>query len=160
MEKYTLLIGCVLLLVIIAVLALRPGRSAISKVKAKPLMTSREREVFAMIEQAAPQYRVHAQVALGALLQPLLGLNKQERARARNSYSQKIVDYVLEDRLTGAVIALIELDDRTHDVSKDSRRDALTQAAGYRTLRLPTGRLSGSDVGGRLQALLVPTKVT
>lgn len=81
-------------------------------------------------------------------------LNQGARARARNSYSQKIVDYVLEDRATGTVIALIELDDRSHNSSKDGRRDALTQAAGYRTVRLPAGRVYPAKIAAQLQTAL------
>ena len=33
------------------------------------------------------------------------------------------------------VITLIELDDRTHDAAKDQRRDSITGAAGFPTLR-------------------------
>jgi very-short-patch-repair endonuclease len=36
------------------------------------------------------------------------------------------------------VIALVELDDRTHRASKDAARDAMTAAAGYQTIRIPS----------------------
>lgn len=72
MEKYLVLVGFIML-VVVAFLALSAGRTATPKVRPKPLMTAREREVFAIIESAAPQCRLHAQVALGALLQPLAG---------------------------------------------------------------------------------------
>jgi very-short-patch-repair endonuclease len=52
----------------------------------------------------------------------------------RGRYSQKVVDFVLLD---GAfeVVALVELDDRTHRLEKDAARDAMTAEAGYVTLR-------------------------
>ncbi len=33
------------------------------------------------------------------------------------------------------MLALVELDDRTHSAKGDRQRDALTKAAGYRTIR-------------------------
>ena len=47
------------------------------------------------------------------------------------------VDYVVEDRASGRIMLLIELDDRTHNASKDRDRDQLTARAGYTTVRLP-----------------------
>jgi very-short-patch-repair endonuclease len=102
-------------------------------------MTKREREAIVLIERSLPNCRVHAQVAMGALVKAKTGLSKAQHAAVRNRFNQKIVDFVLEDRSTGNVVALVELDDRTHDAAKDSRRDALTLAAGYRTVRIPAG---------------------
>jgi very-short-patch-repair endonuclease len=52
----------------------------------------------------------------------------------RGRFAQKVVDFViLDDALE--VVALVELDDRTHRLEKDAARDAMTAAAGYVTLR-------------------------
>ena len=141
--------------IVIAILAGFKASGAI-RVVARPLLTAREREALNKLEKAFPQFRVFPQVAMGALIQAQKGLNKSQRAQTRNSFDRKIVDFVLEDRASGRIFAIIELDDRTHDAAKDSRRDVITQAAGYRTIRLPAGRsidLSGitaalSDGGG------------
>lgn len=109
-------------------------------VKARRLMTAREREVIAMIEAAVPHCRVHAQVAMGALLDCRPGLSRAERTAVRNRFDRKVVDFVLEDRSLGDVLALVELDDRTHSDAKDRARDGITAAAGYRTVRLPARR--------------------
>lgn len=55
----------------------------------------------------------------------------------RNRFSSKRVDYVVEDRASGKVVMLIELDDRYHRPDQDARRDRMMAAAGYATLRLP-----------------------
>ncbi|MET0602621.1 MAG: DUF2726 domain-containing protein [Baekduia sp.] len=124
----------IVLLVAGALLAFQILRS---RVRAKPLMTRVEREVLGHLEAAAPWCRVHAQVCLGALLQPSKWLPRGTRARARYAYASKIVDFVLEDRRTGEVVALVELDDRFHHFGRDTERDRLTRRAGYLTIRLP-----------------------
>ena len=58
----------------------------------------------------------------------------------RGRFSQKMIDYLLEDRTSGRIIALVELDDRTHNAARDAKRDAITRAAGYLTIRLPATR--------------------
>ena len=73
--------------------------------------------------------------------------------RACNTFSQKIVDFVIEDRASGAILALVELDDRSHNAFRDRLRDAMTASAGYRTIRLPGGRLTTADIAARLQPL-------
>lgn len=108
-------------------------------VVARPLLTAREREALVALEHAFPQLRVFPQVAMGALIQARNELSRRDRALVRNRFSQKIVDFVLEDRGTGQVVALVELDDRSHNAAKDSRRDEIALAAGYRTIRIPPG---------------------
>ena len=104
---------------------------------AKPLMTAREEAVMDALEILLPAHRIHAQVALGALLMPPRKTARRKRHVARNGFSQKIVDFVVQDRTTGRVVALIEVDDRSHKAVRDKKRDAMTNGAGYRTFRIP-----------------------
>lgn len=104
---------------------------------AKRFMTRREQAMRAAIEQILPMYRVHAQVAMGALLKVPSRPGRRSTPAARNAFAQKIVDFVVENPATGEVVALIEIDDGSHRADKDRRRDEMTAAAGYRTLRVP-----------------------
>ncbi|RIA46260.1 uncharacterized protein DUF2726 [Hephaestia caeni] len=104
---------------------------------AKPFMTKRERAMLAAIEQILPMYRIHAQVAMGALLRIPSRPGRRSTPADRNAFSQKIVDFVVEDPATGAVVALIEVDDGSHRFDRDRKRDEMTAGAGYRTLRVP-----------------------
>ena len=61
-------------------------------------MTKRERIVCGFIEQAIPSARVHAQVSMGAILQPARGLDRSRATSVRNRFSSKRVDFLLEDR--------------------------------------------------------------
>jgi len=99
----------------------------------KPLLTPNEKEFFGRLRRAVPEYAIQSQVCMGALMEGRHSSGKHLRTRAR--FSQKIVDYaLLDDNLD--VVLLIELDDRTHDPVKDVARDSMTDAAGYRTLRI------------------------
>jgi hypothetical protein len=126
--------GAVLLLAVVGRLSQR--KPLVTK---KRFLTETEARVLAMLEAALPEHRIMAQVAMGALLQA--GSKDRKKAHsARNMFAQKIVDFVVVTRATAEVVALIELDDRTHQAAKDRKRDAMTASAGYRTIRLAAGR--------------------
>lgn len=125
----------------------------IPRVRAKLLLTERERAARAIIERVLPHARVHVQVSMGALLQAKGGFGRGDAMRTRNKFSRKIVDFVIEDRAPGAILALVELDDRSHDILRDKLRDKMTAFAGYRTIRLPAGRIDHADIAARLKFL-------
>lgn len=110
------------------------GRGA--RLKKKLLLTANELEFAARLEQALPGMRVCPQVSMGALLD-VDGVKDDRRALlvARGRFSQKIVDFAIQDRRSGDVILLVELDDRTHSRAKDEQRDAMLRGVGYNTLR-------------------------
>jgi len=106
-------------------------------VRPAPLMSNMERRTITYLEAALPWARIHAQVSMGAILAPRKGLSRSRATTVRNRFSSKRVDFVVEDKGTGKVILLIELDDRYHRPEQDARRDRMMAAAGYATLRLP-----------------------
>ena len=141
MKTSTLLIALVFLFIAAAavVFALRGrqlGTGDRLRFKSKVLLTANELEFLGRLEAAMPELRFCPQVALGALLEPAVPRRDgREFYRLRGMFSQKIVDFVAQRRTDGAVIALIELDDRTHDSATDAQRDAITQSAGYKVIR-------------------------
>lgn len=101
----------------------------------KPLLTDNETEFFGRLTEALPDFHVFPQVAMGAILMPAVPRSdKSNYYRIRGTFSQKIVDYVVCDKAL-KIVALIELDDRTHSTERDERRDAMTTQAGYVVLR-------------------------
>ncbi len=130
-----------LLLCVLAIVNLMLGKAGnrLPRVRPVPLMTYAERRVIGHIEAVLPQARIHAQVSMGAFLAPRKGLSRSQATSDRNRFSSKRVDFLAEDKATGEIIAIIELDDRTHNRGADARRDAMTASAGYRTIRLPAG---------------------
>lgn len=146
-----------IIVVVIAIAALvaltGSGRSNSLPVTKKALMTKRERAVLPFIEANFPGCRIHSQVAMAALIKLQSGVEKKKRMAIRNRFDRKIIDFVVEQKQTGDVIALIELDDRTHNAQKDAARDAITATAGYKTIRIPAGtKLNAADVGEILSA--------
>ena len=104
------------------------------RVVKRAFLTENEKEFLERLEEAFPEYRVMAQVCMGALMAPDVRGGTSEYLSIRGRFAQKVVDFViLDDALE--VIALVELDDRTHRQEKDAARDAMTAAAGYVTLR-------------------------
>lgn len=111
-------------------------QSAGAKFKQKTLLTPNELEFLGRLEAAAPELRFFPQVAMGALLDPAVSRSDGKAYyRLRGMFSQKIVDFVAQRRSDGAIVAIIELDDRTHDSAKDAKRDEMLQSAGYRIVR-------------------------
>lgn len=140
-----LLIGAVLLFIVLALQNARPGGTAKLPVEGKPLMSATERQIIALLEEALPQ--VHAKVAMGAIVKTRAGLSQRQRMSVRGRFSQKIVDFVLEDRASGRILALVEHGNRSSESSERAKRDAITGAAGYTTIRLPdTRRPTAADV--------------
>lgn len=115
-------------------------KTRLPNVDPSPLMTPAERNVIGHIEAALPTARIHAQVSMGAFLKPRRGLDRSQAQTVRNRFSSKRVDFIAEDRNTGNIIAIIELDDRSHRPEADRDRDRMTRSAGYRTIRLPAGK--------------------
>ncbi len=114
-------------------LAARRRRPAFKVVK-RALLTENEKEFLRRLETAFPQHRIMSQVCMGALMSPHVRGGSSDYLAIRGRFAQKVVDYViLDDALE--VVALVELDDRTHRQEKDALRDAMTAAAGYVTLR-------------------------
>ena len=130
----------VLVMVALAILAFlglllaRRRRKPAFRVVRKALLTENEKEFFERLELAFPDHRIMTQVAMGALMAPDVRGGGADYLSIRGRFAQKIVDYVVLDEAL-EVVALIELDDRTHRLEKDAERDAMTAAAGYVTLR-------------------------
>ena len=135
----TLLVGAIVLiaLLVIAAVVLAGTSKKTLPLVAKRLMSNREREAITVLEQLFPDCRIHSQVAMAAVLTTKTGLDKKTRASIRNRFDRKIIDYVIEERISGEIVMIVELDDKTHNPSKDATRDAMTAAAGYRTVRIP-----------------------
>jgi hypothetical protein len=103
----------------------------------REIMTPNEKEFYARLKGALPAYDVVPQVAMSALLDVSLPEMHPEYWKLRKEFSQKTVDYVVCRKGTMDVVAVVELDDRTHDTKqdKDAARDAMLAQAGVQTIR-------------------------
>lgn len=81
-----------------------------------PLFSAAERSFLGVLDLAvAQQYRVFGKVRVADILLPAKGLNRSHWRIAFNKIAAKHFDYVLCDKETLAVIAMIELDDNCSD---------------------------------------------
>jgi len=108
----------------------------------RDLMTPREREFIGLLRLALPDAEIHAQVAMGALVEVVGG-----RKAERNRFDRKVLDYVVCSS-TGAVLYAIELDDRSHSSESAKKRDAVKNeicaAAGLKLMRYSSIRVDAS----------------
>jgi hypothetical protein len=126
------LLGVFVLLMGLAFLRARK-RAPNALYKRRAIMTDNEMEFFGRLVTALPDHYIFPQVAMPALLDPA----STDRKRAfsdRNSIAQQRIDYVVCNRRCD-VVAVVELDDRTHSTSKDKLRDERLAQGGFRTVR-------------------------
>jgi very-short-patch-repair endonuclease len=102
-----------------------------NRARQKSILTDNETEFYSRLTRALPDFHVWPQVGMGALL-------SSTDWSVQRKYQNKVCDYVVAKK--GApkgqgVVAVIELDDRTHDANKDRERDALLASAGIKTIR-------------------------
>lgn len=82
-----------------------------------------------LLEVTAEEYFVFLKVRIADVLQVPRGLSKSEWRTAFNKISAKHFDFVLCDQHTFEVLAVIELDDRSHEQKKTKIRDNFVDLA-------------------------------
>jgi very-short-patch-repair endonuclease len=130
-----LLFGAAVVAIAVGAVFRRDRKPWLTRIQRKPLMTENEKEFFQRLQRALPRRHVFPQVSFAAFLTDDGKLTQQKRWSVRSRFARKIADFVVCDRETLDIVALVELDDRTHSRTADSRRDELTEAAGYQTFR-------------------------
>jgi len=115
-------------------------------VAAKNLLTEREQSLYLSLLSLYPDHKLFVQVALSQLID--VPEDHSERQSIRNRFSQLVADFVL-CRADLSVVAVIELDDRSHlradRRAADARKNKALTDAGIRLVRIPAGRLPSED---------------
>jgi Protein of unknown function (DUF2726) len=115
-------------------------------VSARDLLSRREKKLYQTLVAVFPDHRLLVQVALSQLINIDRNHPQSESIRAR--YKQLVADFVL-CRSDLSVVAVIELDDRTHAWPKrkaaDARKNKALADARIRLVRIPAGRLPSPD---------------
>jgi hypothetical protein len=101
--------------------------------KRRDLMTDNELEFFGRLVVALPDHYIFPQVAMSALLQAS-SVDRKEAHSDRLRIAQQRTDYVVCNKRC-EVVAVVELDDRTHSRAKDKLRDGRLEQAAIRTVR-------------------------
>jgi hypothetical protein len=93
-------------------------------VRCDALMSPAERSFYGVLVQAAAgRYAVFGKVRLGDIVKTMPGLSASSRASAFNRIACKHVDFVLCDPRSLAIMAVVELDDKSHSTDRGRRRD-------------------------------------
>lgn len=100
------------------------------------VMTANEREFYQRILKACPDCEIWPQVPLLALVRPEGREGSRAFWTAFRQISNARVDWVIARDME--VLAVLELDDRSHDAKRDARRDEILKGCGYRVLRFPS----------------------
>jgi very-short-patch-repair endonuclease len=129
--KFLVIVG--IFVIIAAVLSQLATGTNLGKFKKRQLMTDNELEFFFRLTRALPDYLVFPQVSMQALIEAASD-DRKTAYKDRLRIAQQRVDYVISDP-AGAVVAVIELDDKTHSQKKDAVRDARLRQTGIKTLR-------------------------
>mgnify|MGYP001310985145 FL=1 len=124
----------VIIIGILIFLALNQKRSSSAQFRRKALMTGNEREFFRRLTDAlGHRFHIFPQVSMGAVIEPV-AFDKKKRLADFRRISQKRIDFLICDR-DMSVVAVIELDDRTHNAGNDNRRDGFLASAGIKSNR-------------------------
>jgi hypothetical protein len=93
--------------------ALLSSRKApdLSLLARKRITTENERYFFNKLVRALPQYHVFTQVAFSAILKPADGLSKKDHYSIFGVFAQKRADFVVCERESLDIVAVIELDE-------------------------------------------------
>ncbi len=104
--------------------------------KKSSLTTPNEKKLFFVLRKVlGDKYLIHCQTSVIALVEPQ---EKKHKARAWT----KRVDFVITDLATN-ILAVIELDDASHQLERRQERDAYVNAAinpHHPLIRIPTSR--------------------
>lgn len=151
-DAFTL--GALALCVLLALIALifRSNAHWLSHIQRKALLTPNEIHFFYRLQRALPAYHVFPQVCFAAFLTDDGKLSCNARWSLRGRFDRKIADFVICERGSMKIVALVELDDSTHVASADRQRDAITKAAGYQTIRFQSkNKPSESEIASFFQ---------
>lgn len=111
--------------------------------KKGPLFTPAERSFYGVLLQAIDRdkYQVFGKVRVADLLEPLPSRNRSQWQKAFNAISAKHFDFVLCKAGDLTPVAVIELDDKSHNQKKRQKRDELLKSickqAGLPMLQVP-----------------------
>jgi very-short-patch-repair endonuclease len=169
-QHFLFLIALVVgLLVVVGVLSAFLGASRPSDYPYEAydsLLSAAERSFFGVLQQTLPpQFTPLAKIRLADLLRVQRGLSAQRRSAAFNRVSSKHADFVLCASDTFRVVAVIELDDKSHRGEARQRRDQFLDgalaAAGIPVLHVAAQRsYSVADIRTRLQSFLTKDAAT
>lgn len=96
----------------------------------KSLFSPAERSFFGVLKQSfSENFEIFGKVRIADVLKPKSGLDRSSWRISFSKISSKHFDYVLCDRETLQILAVIELDDKSHEQQKTVERNIFVEAA-------------------------------
>ena len=128
--EWLILLAIVVLLVLAAVAKGGASTDEFSYIKNEPLFSPAERSFFGVLDQAVKdQAVVLGKVRVADILRPTKGKGRSNWQKAFNRISSKHFDYVICTPDTLSVLAVVELDDKSHYKRKRAERDRFLEKA-------------------------------
>jgi uncharacterized protein DUF2726 len=112
--------------------------------RGKPLLTAAERTFFEVLEKSVPQGAYIAPKVRIADVLRVSGVTGKAWGAAFGRIAQKHVDFAICDVETFEVLAVVELDDSSHDSVRGRKRDALVNGA-FAAAQVPMLRVPWSQ---------------
>jgi len=98
--------------------------------QSSPLFSPAERSFFGVLESAiSEEYRALGKIRVADILLPQKGLDRKSWQIAFNKISAKHFDYAICKKDTLEVVAVVELDDKTHNKKSVQARDSFLNSA-------------------------------
>jgi hypothetical protein len=113
--------------------------SKASKFFPKKPLSEPEQILYWKLLKSLPEQIILAQVGFSRILYTKGGTYKGNFSKFSTA-KQKVADFVICDK-TFYILAVIELDDSTHDKEKDRIRDEMLNQAGLKTIRWSVNRM-------------------
>jgi hypothetical protein len=108
----------------------------------KTPLTIPEQKFYFILVKAVPELIILPQVSFSRFLEAKGG-NKSESFALFATARQKVADYLVCDHSFN-IICAIELDDSTHSLSNDKKRDEILKNSGINTVRFKTNKIPSS----------------
>jgi hypothetical protein len=129
------LVGCALLVVMLVLILVWTRKP---RYRRHTIMTDNEMEFYGRLLAACPDCQIWPQVPILALVRPDAKEGSRAFWTAFRRISNTRVDWAIVRDMD--VLAIVELDDRSHDARKDAERDRILRSCGYRVVRFNSSR--------------------
>ncbi|WP_049722382.1 DUF2726 domain-containing protein [Gilvimarinus polysaccharolyticus] len=127
MTYLTLIVSAIVILALIGGITVK---SKISYRKLTTLFTKAERSFLGVLDQAiSDNYRIFGKVRIADVLTPQKGMTRRNWQILFNKISAKHFDYVLCRKSDLSIVAVIELDDKSHNSKRTKARDSFLEKA-------------------------------
>lgn len=128
--EWLILLALVVIGLLIVLIRNETPNAGFSYEKNEPLFSPAERSFFGVLDKAAKdQAVVLGKVRVADVLRPPKGMGRSGWQKAFNRISSKHFDYVICSPDTLSVLAVVELDDKSHTKGKRAARDRFLESA-------------------------------